>query len=216
MEQGFKPLLLTGGHRHLSSLCVPTALKPHAKTLLLSWSRALPTPSTKCCCSEIFTGTPQVPLGGETQPGEGAETLHAHPSLQAGHCPVLPQDAPEWGHGAEGSLLILIISHRLLEDSCSGEAELWGVRPAPAQGTELVPLRAGPFQGGSPGIQPPANPADEHAEDGGAEDDEDPGVHDGVHGEKAQGAEVSVLVEIGGKGPHVHPDLSEKHRNREE
>lgn len=57
-------------------------------------------------------------------------------------------------------------------------------------------------------MQPPANPADEHAEDGGAEDDEDPRVDDGVHGEKPQGAEVGVLVEIGSKGPHVRSDLS--------
>lgn len=61
-------------------------------------------------------------------------------------------------------------------------------------------------------MEPPAKPADEHAEDRGAEDDENPGVHDGVDREKAQGAEVSVLVEISSKSPHVRPDLVNKKR----
>lgn len=86
-------------HTHLSSLCVPAALKPHTKTLLLSWGQVLPKRSTKRCCSEIFTGTqdqPLVPLRGETQPGEGPKTLRAHPSLRVGHRPLLqqPWDAP--------------------------------------------------------------------------------------------------------------------------
>lgn len=93
----------------------------------------------------------------------------------------------------------------------SGDAELRRVCPAPARGAELaLTAGAGAFQRGFAGAEPPADPADEGAEDGGAEDDEDPGVHDGVDGEEAQRAQVGVLVEIRGEGSHVRPDLAKE------
>lgn len=221
MEQGSEPLLFDG-NTHTPLLPVrprcPEATRQHPPAFL---EPGAPQTLHKVLLLlgniHRYPGISPVPLWGETQPREGAETHHTHPSLRAGRRPRLrqPRAAPGcFGEGAQGRRLAPHPHQQppaSARPTCSGEAELRGVCPAPAQGTELaIPSRTGPFQGGFPGIQPPANPADEHAEDGGAEDDEDPGVHDGVHGEKPQGAEVSVLVEIGGKGPHVRPDLSKK------
>jgi len=215
---GLRATFIRWGHTER----VPAALKPRVKPLLLSWSRALPKTSTKCCCLEIFPGTPRFLSGAKRSPGRGQKRFVPVPrcepdAVPACDSPVLPRDAP--GRGARGRRLAPH-PHQQPPASArpgrSGEAELRGVCPAPAQGTELAIVpRAWPFQGGFAGIQRPANPADERAEDGGAEDDEDPGVDDGVHGEEPQGAEVSVLVEIGGEGPHVCPDLSKNERNRE-
>lgn len=108
MEQGSEPLLFHGDtHPPLSFLRVPAALKPHAKTLLLSWSRVLPKPSTKCCCSEISTGTREPPRflsGAKCSPGEGGRNA-SRPPLTVSRTPSPPATAPccpgmLWGGGA--------------------------------------------------------------------------------------------------------------------
>lgn len=211
---------LTGRHTPLSSLCAPAALKPHAKNPLAFLEPKAPQTLHKVLLLGNIHRYPGVPPlsgsspGQKSSPGRGQKHFTPTPRCELDAVPTC--DSPgmlrSWGAGPKASFLILTSSRQLsARPARSGEAALGGVCPAPAQGTELVvPPQVGSFQGGFPGIQPPAKPADERAEDGGAEDDEDPGVHDGVHGEKPQGAEVSVLVEIGGKGPHVRPDLSKK------
>lgn len=101
---------LTGRHTPLSSLCAPAALKPHAKNPLAFLEPKAPQTLHKVLLLGNIHRYPGVPpplrflSGAKKQPGEGAETLHAHPSLRVGRRPHLrqPRDAPELGRGAEG------------------------------------------------------------------------------------------------------------------
>lgn len=62
---------------------------------------------------------------------------------------------------------------------------------------------------GSPEAQPPSDPVETRTKKGRPENDEDPGVHYGVHGEKTEGCQIRLLIKIWGKGSDISPDLQE-------
>lgn len=69
-------------------------------------------------------------------------------AVPAGDSAVLPRGAPRQGHGAEGSLLVLTSSHRLLQDPCAQEKLSCGVSVLcqPREQNWLSPPGLDPFR----------------------------------------------------------------------
>lgn len=81
-----------------------------------------------------------------------------------------------------------------------GVRQWWGADASRWPGVLEDPLHAG-------GRGLPEQLGPEEAQDGGAEDDEDPGVHDGVEGEQAQHAQVLSITLLNAGEVCVHLDL---------
>lgn len=110
MEQGSEPLLFDGEtHTPLLPARPRCPEATRQKPSCFSGAKSSPNPPQSAAAwkySQVPGSPPPLRFlsGAKKQPGEGAETLHAHPSLRVGRRPHLrqPRDAPELGRGAEG------------------------------------------------------------------------------------------------------------------
>lgn len=75
----------------------------------------------------------------------------------------------------------------------------WGTKPASSHGAEGAFLACWC-------LLPSAQLPPEEAQDRGAKDDEDPGVHDGIEGEQAEHPEVLLMI-VNSEEVHIHLDL---------